>query len=146
MSQSSADLLKALNDALADEYAQFVEMATQASITSGPEALYLKAFFEKQAEGALRHAGLLRERIFFLGGVPTTKVGAAQVFPDARRALEGGVAQHEKLVARYRELLSLVQKHKGKDGDVLYETIESILEGEQDDLEAFQRLAGRVGG
>lgn len=145
MTTAQSDLIKALNEALADEYAQFVEMATQASITSGTEALYLKPFFEKQAEGALAHAAALRERIFFLGGVPTTQVGSARVHKTAQEALSAGVAQHEKLAEGYRALLNLVQRHKGKDGDILYEAIEEILEGEQNDLEAFERLSGQVG-
>lgn len=141
MNKEHKDVVDALQGALADEYAQYLEMATQASIVTGDPALYYKEFFEKQAEGALRHAGILRERIFFLGGQPGTAVGQAHVYPTVKEAIQTALEDHKKLVDRYRKILTQINR---KDGDVLYEAIEDILEDEQDDLEAFQRLAGKI--
>lgn len=142
MSKGENGLVQALNEALADEYAQYLEMATQATLVTGDQALYYKEFFEKQAEGALRHAAILRERIFFLGGRPSVKTGEAKVYSTVKEAVQAGLEEHKKLVSRYREILTRINR---KDGDILYEAIEDILEDEQDDLEAFQRLAGKVG-
>ncbi len=135
------ELVKALNEALAEEYAQYIEMATQAAVTRGPDALTLKPFFEEQAAGALAHAALLRERIFNLGGTLSTGVGEVRVHPSSGEALEAGAGQHRTLVQRYRDLLALAVRHQMKDGDLLYETLEEILDGEQRDLEAFRRLS-----
>lgn len=126
---------------LAEEYAQFIEMATQASMITGDQALYLREFFEKQAQTSLQHAAMLRERIFFLGGTISTKVGDVKIFPTTKEAIEAGISDHKKLVEKYRKLLSAIRR---PDGDILYETIEEILEEEQKDLEAFRRLAGKV--
>lgn len=143
MKGDTAATLALLNDALEDEYAQYIEMATQAAIVSGEQALYVKAFFEQQAQGSLLHAEKLRERIFFLGGTPSTKVGGTKVYPTPVEALKAGVDEHQRLVDRYRKILVSIKR---SDGDILYETIETILEGEQEDLESFRRLAGRITG
>lgn len=133
--------IEMLNEMLADEYAQFIEMATQASIVTGDQALYMREFFEKQAHGSLNHAAMLRERIFFLGGTISTKVGDVRVYPTTKEAIEAGISDHKKFVEKYRKLLSAIRR---PDGDILYETVEEILEEEQKDLEAFRRLAGKL--
>lgn len=130
-----------LNELLSLEYAQYIEMATQASITSGTEALYMKKFFEEQAEGALRHASLLRERIFFLGGTPLTKPAEATIYKTTQEALSAGINDHKRFIELYRNALTSIKK---SDGNILYETIEEILEDEQKDLEAFVRLSGEL--
>jgi bacterioferritin (cytochrome b1) len=86
----SQELIDALNAALADEYAQHIEMATQAAVTRGPDARTLKPFLEEQATSALAHAALLRERVFNLGGTPTTAVGKIHVHGTAAEALAVG--------------------------------------------------------
>jgi bacterioferritin (cytochrome b1) len=141
MKEVPAHIIEMLNEALADEYAQYIEMATQASVLTGEQALYLKAFFEQQAAGALMHAGTLRERIFFLGGKPSTKVSHVKIHTTPKEAINAGVADHHQFVDRYRKILSSVKR---PDGDILYEAIEEILEGEQEDLETFQRLSGKI--
>ncbi len=141
MKEGFSHIVDMLNEMLADEYSQYIEMVTQASLLTGEQALYLKEFFEKQAEGALIHAGKLRERIFFLGGKPTTHVGQVKVHNTPKEAITAGIADHQHLVQRYRKILSAVKR---PDGDILYETIEEILEGEQEDLEIFERLAGKI--
>src|SRR6185295_466790 len=141
MKEVPSHIVDMLNEALADEYAQYIEMATQAAVLTGEQALYLKAFFDQQAAGALLHAGTLRERIFFLGGKPTTKVNHVKIHGTPKEAILAGVTDHQHLVERYRKILSSVKR---PDGDILYEAIEGILEGEQEDWEMFQRLAGKV--
>jgi bacterioferritin (cytochrome b1) len=142
MKEVPAHVIDLINEALANEYAQYIEMATQGSLLIGQEALFLKDFFEKQANGALMHAAILRERIFFLGGKPTTHVNTPHIYHTTKEAIDAGVIDHQRFVDQYRKILSSIKR---PDGDILYEAIEEILEGEQEDLELFQRLAGKVG-
>lgn len=141
MKEGSSAIVAMLNEMLADEYAQYIEMATQGSLLKGEQALYLKEFFDKQAAGSLMHAGILRERIFFLGGKPGTAVGQVKVYETPKEAIQAGVEDHQSFVQRYRKILISLKR---SDGDILYEAIEEILEGEQEDLESFQRLAGAI--
>ncbi|MBI4243060.1 MAG: ferritin-like domain-containing protein [Planctomycetes bacterium] len=139
MKPDNQKVIEILNELLSQEYAQYIEMATQASVTAGEESLYLKSFFEGQAAGSLKHAELLRERIFFLGGIPTTKVGDTTVFATSREAISAGTEDHKRFVELYRSALTAIKR---TDGNILYETIEEILEGEQEDLESFIRISG----
>lgn len=141
MGADNKKIVEMLNEALADEMGQYLEMATQAAITSGEQALYLKSFLESQAAGALDHAAKLRERVYFLGGTPSMKVGPAKLHASFDSLAKAGVEDHRRFVDTYRKLLVSIKR---TDGDLLYETIEELLEAEQRDLEAWTRLAGQV--
>lgn len=141
MKPKTEEIIAALNKALALEYGNYIQMATQAAILTGLESVYLQTFFQKQADVSLVHAALLRDRIFFLGGRPTMDVGAREVKADAREAIALNLRQSAEPVAVYRHLLKLVPRVEGAK---LFETLEHIYEDEQEDLEEFQRLANKI--
>lgn len=135
-------VIEALNEALKIEMGSHIQNVTQGAVLQGMDSLTLRPLFEKMAEENLRHAAVLRERIFFLGGTPTMDVGARQVARDTKEVISINLKEAKDVVDHYRAIFKMLPKDE--EGSKLFEVIEDILESEYEDLETFQRLAGQV--
>ena len=135
-------IIDALNEALKIEMGSYIQNVTQGAVLQGLESLTLKPLFEKMAEENLRHAAILRERIFFLGGTPTMEIGPREVARETGEVININLRQSKEVIDRYRSLFQMMSKEE--EGSKLFEVLEDILEAEYDDYETFQRLAGKV--
>lgn len=66
------NLIKALNAALADEWATVIRYTYHASIVQGFTGLVLRDFYANEINSELEHARFLTQMIVDLGGEPTT--------------------------------------------------------------------------
>ncbi len=131
-------ILTALNKALAQEQACFIRYKTHAAVITGPYAKPVSEQLDEIAEDEESHARDLRDRITGLGGTPTMEVATADLIPATtlEEILRVNIEEEKKAIALYQEILDMIPREQR----LLYETIEHILEDEQEHLEELQRL------
>lgn len=133
-------LVAALNEALSQEYACFVRYKTHAAVLQGVQGVLVAKQLDEIAEDEEQHAATLRERIVALGGVPTQDVAKAHLRAarTVEEALRVNIQEEKGAIALYAQIF------RGLDhGNILlYESIEHILEDEQEHLEELERLQG----
>ncbi len=131
-------LIKILNDALAQEHACQIRYLTHAAVITGPYAEGVASRLKEIAEDEKEHAVKLRDRITALGGAPTMETIKEDLIPATtlKKILEVNVKEEEKAIAFYRSILKAVRE----EGEILYETIEEILQDEQEHKEELERL------
>lgn len=131
-------MIKILNDALMREHACQIRYLTHAAVITGPYAESVANRLKEIAEDEETHASKLRDRIAALGGTPTMEVAREDLVPAAslKEILEVNVQEEEKAIGLYRSILKMA----GEEGEILYETVEEILQDEQEHREELERL------
>ncbi|HLC41980.1 MAG TPA: ferritin-like domain-containing protein [Methylomirabilota bacterium] len=131
-------LIKMLNEALAQEHACQIRYLTHAAVVSGPYADAVAGRLKEIAEDEKGHAIKLRDRITALGGVPTMEVARKDLIAAKTLAeiLAVNLKEEAAAIAMYRSVLRAV----GKEGELLFETVEEILKDEQEHKEELERL------
>lgn len=131
-------LLKALNEALAQEYACYIRYLTHAAVITGPYAKAVASQLKEIAEDEEVHAQKLRDRIVGLGGTPTMQVEEKDLITASslKKILEVNLKEEDKAIAMYRSILKEIKE----EGGLVFETIEDILEDEQEHKEELERL------
>lgn len=138
MVKNKDKLLKMLNEALSQEHACQVRYLTHAAIITGPYAELVANRLKEIAEDEKEHAIRLRDRITALGGTPTMEVAREDLIPakTLKQILSVNLKEEDKAIAMYRSLLRQV----GVEGEILYETLEEIIQDEQEHKEELERL------
>lgn len=135
-----ADIVSLLNEAIALEYSAAIQFVTWASLVEGLDGEPVRERLTKMAPGELEHARLLLDRLWALGGTPTLEVGETKlVGSEPEKILDGAIAVEESAIAHYRKIFGSINRRSM----VLWETIEEILEDEEEELEDLRRLRGR---
>jgi len=131
-------VLKALNEALAQEHACYIRYMTHAAVVRGPYAEAVASQLKEIAGDEAEHAKKLRERIIGLGGTPTMRVAEEDLIMAAslKEILEVNLKEEDKAIEMYRSIL----KEIGEEGGLLFETIEDILQEEQENKQELERL------
>jgi bacterioferritin len=131
-------ILEALNKALAQEHACFIRYKTHAAVITGPYAKPIREQLDEIAEDEETHARHLRDRITGLGGTPMMDIAAEDLIPATTldEILRVNIEEEKKAIALYQELLNQIPREQR----LLYETIEHILQDEQEHLEELERL------
>lgn len=131
-------ILKALNDALAQEYACYIRYVTHAAVVTGPYAKAVASQLKEIAEDEEVHAQKLRDRIVGWGGTPTMRVEEKDLITASslKKILEVNLKEEDKAIAMYRSIL----KELKEEGGLVFETIEDLLQDEQEHKEELERL------
>ena len=131
-------LLKMLNDALAQEHACQIRYLTHAAVITGPYAEAVANRLKEIAEDEKNHAIQLRDRITALGGTPTMEIAKGDLIPaeTLNEILLVNLKEEEKAIRLYCSILRAV----GREGEILYETVEDIIKDEQEHKEELDRL------
>lgn len=133
-------ILEALNKALAQEHACAIRYQTHAALVKGPFYEDVSARLKEIAKDELSHGEKLRDRITALGGNPTMTISLEDLIEarELKRILHVNMNEEKNAIAMYRTLLSQIPL----DEAILYETIEEILQDEQEHFEELDRLNG----
>ena len=131
-------VIKALNQALAQEHACQIRYRTHAAVITGPYAEAVASRLKEIAEDEKQHADKLRDRIGGLGGTPTMAVAGEDLIPAGtlKEILDVNLKEEDKAIDLYRSILKMIDKEEV----LLYETVEEILEDEQEHREELERL------
>lgn len=130
-------VLKELNYALTTEYQAVIQYLTHASIAKGIDSDVVISLLKHIAEEEMKHAEILRERIFWLGGTPTTDVDKRILAKDINQILKVNTKAEEDAIKMYKGILKMLNHIEDVE---VYEAIEKILEDEIEHWEEFKRL------
>ncbi|MGH2499474.1 MAG: ferritin-like domain-containing protein [Candidatus Limnocylindria bacterium] len=133
------DVAELLNEAVALEYSAAIQFQTWAAFAEGLDGEQIGSVLREMAPGEIGHAQRLLDRLWALGEKPTMKVGKVRFLTDCRQILDGAIEVEEQAIAHYRTLF----RRLTRKSMVLWETIEEIIEDEEQELEKLRRLRGR---
>jgi bacterioferritin len=137
----SDELKSLLNDAIAREIQVIVQYMWQHVQVMGVKAYAVRDEFKSVAIDEMKHAEKIAERLWYLGGTPTTKPSPIHVGESLRDFLEYDVQAEIEAVEMYRKIIALATK----EGDVTTAFIfKEILEDEEEHHDIFTTMLEEV--
>ncbi len=134
---ASKKLLELLNKSIAREIQVSVQYMWQHVQWAGVSHYAIKDGLKKTAIAEMKHAETIAERLFYLGGIPTTKPDPIFVGKTLKEMLVTDMKDEESAITLYREVIALAQK----EGDITTaEIFKRILEDEEEHHDFFQSL------
>lgn len=137
----SQELMDLLNQAIAREIQVSIQYMWQHIQWSGVKAFAVKEEFKSIAIDEMKHAEIIAERLFYLGGIPTTKPSPINVGNNLKEMLEQDVKDEENAIELYKKIISLAEK----EGDVTTaEIFRDVLEDEEEHHDTFSSLLEEI--
>jgi bacterioferritin len=134
---ASAKLLDMLNQAIARELQVSIQYMWQHVQWKGVEHYSVTEEFKKIAVAEMKHAEKIAERLWYLGGKPTTKPSMINVGEKLSEMLNFDVKAELEAISMYKEIMEIAQK----EGDVATrEIFEEIEEEEEEHHDVFSSL------
>ncbi|MEM3577363.1 MAG: ferritin-like domain-containing protein [Candidatus Bathyarchaeia archaeon] len=135
---ASKKLLDMLNDAVARELQVSIQYMWQHVQWSGVSGFAVQEELKKIAITEMKHAEKIAERLFYLGGTPTTKPTPIFVGKTLKEMIQRDIKDEEGAIELYKTIIDLAQK----EGDVTTAYIfKQILEDEEEHHDTFTTLA-----
>ncbi|MBS7639628.1 MAG: ferritin-like domain-containing protein [Candidatus Bathyarchaeia archaeon] len=133
----SKELLDLLNDAIARELQVSIQYMWQHVQWSGVKGFAVQEELKKIAITEMKHAESIAERLFYLGGIPTTKPAEIFVGKTLKEMIERDVKDEENAIRLYKEIIDKARKENDVTTAVLFE---EILKDEEEHHDFFTTL------
>jgi bacterioferritin len=134
---ASKKLLDKLNEAIARELQVSTQYMWQHVMVMGINAESVGGVFKKIAIVEMKHAEEIAERLYYLGGVPTTKPNPIEIGKSVKEMLDIDSKSELGAIDLYREIIKLAEK----EGDYTTKRLfEAILSTEEDHHNTFSTL------
>jgi bacterioferritin len=134
---ASAKLLDMLNQAIARELQVSIQYMWQHVQWKGVKHYAVTEGFKATAVAEMKHAEKIAERLWYLGGKPTTKPSMINVGDKLEEMLNFDVKAELEAISMYKEIMDIAQK----EGDVATrEIFEEIEEEEEEHHDFFSSL------
>jgi len=134
---ASKELLELLNKGIAREIQVSVQYMWQHVQWAGVAHYAIKDELKKIAISEMKHAEAIAERLFYLGGVPTTKPEPIFVGKQLKEMLVKDMDDEADAVKLYKKTISVAEK----EGDVTTAQIfKKILQDEEEHHDFFQSV------
>ena len=131
---ASAKLLDMLNQAIARELQVSIQYMWQHVQWKGVPHYAVHDEFKKIAITEMKHAEKIAERLWYLGGKPTTKPSVINVGEKLQDMLNYDVTAEVEAINMYKEIMDIAQK----EGDVAtFEIFQDIEEEEEEHHDFF---------
>lgn len=138
---ASPQLLEMLNKAIARELQVAIQYMWQHVMWRGIKGFAAKDAFEEIAVEEMKHAEKIAERLFYLGGIPTTKPEPINVGNTLKEMVEQDAKDEEGAIAMYKQINDMALK----EGDVTTaHMFRDILEQEEDHHDTFTTLLEEI--
>ena len=138
---ASKKLLDMLNSAIAREVQVAVQYMWQHVQWIGVKGYATRDAFEEIAIAEMKHAEAIAERLFYLGGIPTTKPDPINVGKSLKEMIMQDVKDEEKAMSLYKEIIALARKEIDETTAFLFM---GILKDEEDHHDTFTTLLEQV--
>jgi bacterioferritin len=134
---ASQKLLEMLNKAIAREMQVAVQYMWQHVQWIGVKGFAVRDELQSIAVEEMKHAEKIAERLFYLGGTPTTKPDPINVGKTLKEMVKQDIKDEEIAIKMYKQIIGMAQK----EGDVTTAFIfKQILEQEEDHHDTFTTL------
>jgi bacterioferritin len=130
-----------LNDAIAREIQVSIQYMWQHVQVVGVKGVAVQDKFQQTAIAEMKHAEKIAERLWYLGGTPTTKPAPIKVGEGMKEFLEFDTKAEEEAIEMYKGIIELAQK----EGDVTTAFMfKEILEDEEEHHDLFTTMLEEV--
>ncbi len=130
-----------LNKAIARELQVSIQYMWQHVQVMGVKAVSVQEKFKSTAIAEMKHAEKIAERLWYLGGVPTTKPSVIDVGKSLKDFLELDTQAEVEAIEMYREIIEMAKK----EGDVTTAFVfKEILEDEEEHHDLFTTMLEEV--
>jgi bacterioferritin len=133
----SKALLEKLNQAIARELQVAVQYMWQHVQWSGVKGFAVQDGLRSIAIAEMKHAEAIAERLFYLGGVPTTKPAPIFVGTTLKEMIKADVKAEEEAISLYKQIVDMSRKEKDETTNRLFR---EILQQEEDHHDTFTTL------
>jgi bacterioferritin len=134
---TSKKLLDILNSAIARELQVAIQYMWQHVQWSGVKGFAVQEELKKTAITEMKHAEKIAERLFYLGGTPTTKPEPIFVKKTLKEMIAQDMKDEKNAIDLYKSIIEMAQK----EGDVTTAFIfKEILEDEEEHHDTFTTL------
>ncbi len=131
------ELLELLNKAIAREIGVSVQYMWQHVMAMGMKSPEIKDIFEDIAIDEMKHAEDIAERLFYLGGTPTTKPTPIKVGGSLKEMIEADLEAENEAIEMYKEIIALASEKEDSTTRLLFE---EILTAEEEHKYTFSIL------
>jgi bacterioferritin len=138
---ASKKLLEMLNMAIAREIQVSIQYMWQHVEWIGVKGFATKDAFEDIAKQEMKHAESIAERLFYLGGIPTTKPEPINVGKTLREMIAQDVKDEKNAIDMYKGIIDLARKESDETTAFLFN---EILKDEEDHHDTFTTLLEQV--
>ena len=139
--KSSEKLREMLNNAIAREIQVSIQYIWQHVQVMGVKAVAVQDKFKSTAIAEMKHAEKIAERLWYLGGTPTTKPSPIVVGKNLKEFLEEDTKAEVEAIQMYKQIIELATK----EGDVTTAFIfKEILEDEEEHHDLFTTMLEEV--
>jgi len=134
---ASEKLKEMLNGAIAREIQVSVQYMWQHVQWMGVDHFAVSDKFKEIAVEEMKHAEKIAERLWYLGGVPTTKPATISVGKTLWEMVDNDIKAEEEAMEMYKKIEELADSEKDPTTRFIFE---SILEQEEDHHDFFTSL------
>ena len=131
---ASEELKKLLNDAIAREVQVSIQYMWQHVQWSGVKAFAINEEFKSIAKQEMGHAEKIAERLFYLGGIPTTKPSPIFVGKTLKEMVAQDVKDEENAIKMYKGIIEKASKERDVTTAFIFK---EILEDEEEHHDFF---------
>ena len=133
----SKELLDMLNKAIAAEMQVSIQYMWQHVQWSGVKGFAVKDELEDIAKQEMKHAEMIAERLFYLGGTPTTKPDPIFVRENLKDMIEQNMKDEENAIKLYKTIIEKARKENDETTNRLFR---EIMQQEEDHHDTFTTL------
>ncbi len=133
------ELIRFLNEDLANELAAIVQYITYSAQVTGPHRPPLVEFLLKEVPDEQGHAEFLANKIVALGGIPTTKPAAVATAETTKELFEAALVAELKAVEGYKRRAEQAEEFGDRGLQVKLEDMLSDETGHAEEIERILR-------
>lgn len=116
-------ILELLNQAIAREIGVSVQYMWHHVMAMGMNSPEIKDIFEDIAIEEMKHAEKIAERLFYLGGTPTTKPTPIEVGGSLEEMIEADLKAEDEALELYAEIIKVAHSEGDSTTRLLFEEI-----------------------
>ncbi len=133
----SSALLNMLNEAIAREMQVVIQYMWQHVQWSGVKGFAVHDELKSISLMEMKHAEAIAERLFYLGGIPTTKPSPIFIGTTLKEMIEQNVKDEENAIILYKQIVEMTRKEGDETTNRLFR---EILQQEEDHHDTFTTL------
>ena len=137
----SKGLLTKLNEAIAREIQVSVQYMWQHVQWGGVKGFAVQDKLKSIAIEEMKHAEAIAERLYYLGGIPTTKPSPIFVGTTLKEMIAQDAKDEANAIKLYKEIVELARQEGDETTNRLFR---EILQQEEDHLDTFTSLLEEI--
>jgi bacterioferritin len=141
LKKPSKELLDMLNKAIAREIQVSIQYMWQHVLWGGVKGFATKDAFQSIAIEEMKHAEKIAERLYYLGGMPTTKPEPIIVGDTLKARIEQDIKDEENAIQLYTKIIDMARKEGDEVTNLMFR---HILEDEENHHDTFTTLYEEV--